>query len=910
MAEQPVAAAPSNGTSGGIFGNTPSKPFAGFGALNGGGTPMGSPAPQASPVKSNPFASLSKTPAGNPPGVGLFGSTSTTPAAPPKFTFGAQTPATPATPPTPAPPAAVAKKEEPAVKKNPFAAFAPVAPTPSTTPPTPAPSTTFQAQATPSSGLFGNVSSTASMGLFGSTAKIGENSASSSTFGKKAEEKPASTPSFGLFGSAPKPAAEPTKSEPAPTGDLFSRISGAPAPAPALAAPVALNSAATPSFSSGEISYPKLPPVPSSPSNNGFTPAPAPAPAPAPKFNSFTPPPQATTNGTSAFPLSSGSAASPSPDVDMGLNGLPPPPEEWHKPQKDLHDQLLMVKNLNVSFMEAMKEADLIADWRGMCEIYTQMYNTIMSGSLKRKDSSPPKEESPKRTKVENNVSSAAKLFGDIVDKSLSSSTGSSASSSLEKKPEQQEVKKTSEGDDFMKKPKFGFNPPTTTAPPPPSAAAQKLAEKPLFGFTPPGAPKPADAPAPQAEKPATPAPAPAPSMFSAPPPKTATPPKSSFFGSPNGGSVFAAQSTSSASTSGGLFSNLKPEVTSAKDKGEEDLENSPVKSSGVGIFGSSAPSGDKPAQPAFFFGAPKTAAPVATPEKPAAAPSNVFGSSAPSDKVDQTWKPGTPIKFGGSPSAAPAATEGSGNGGGPIFGNASAASSSSGGIFGSNVGTGFTFGKTSAPSASTSTTAAAAPTFGIFGAGGSGAQAPTSSFGSASSSFKFGGGGGSATSSDAESVASKSAAASAPAGSSSTTTTTDSNEPSDTVPTTKTDLSGPGPGEENDEVLYSVPAAVYTKDDATNKLKKIAVGTSRVLRDKSTGKTRLLVRTEQGKVAVNVWLVKELTYVVGGGGKAVLVPDLAGAGAGVKGMKVYTVRVRDAEMGKELARWCEEVKV
>jgi len=320
----------------------------------------------------------------------------------------------------------------------------------------------------------------------------------------------------------------------------------------------------------------------------------------------------------------------------------------------------------------------------------------------------------------------------------------------------------------------------------------------------------------------------------------------SMLFGAGGGAAV-----TAPAISGGGLFSNLKPILRDQKDKGEEDSPEKP-KSEGL-LFGA------KPtdAPPVFSFQ-------TATPEKP----SSGFTFGTPRAESDQTWKPDTPIKFGGSSS----------------------------GIFGSQSST------STAPSQtlnfnSQETTASTAP---------SDAPKPPFSFNSNTSLTRpsvsqnpsFDGITSSGVSTPGATGDTSAPASTASAGDSK------SNEPSDEVRADRVDMSGPGPGEENDEVLYSVRVAVYIKDDS-GAMKKVAVGASRVLKDRDTMKTRFLVRTEQGKVAVNVRLQEGVQYTPVPDKKVILIPDFS---SGPK-PKVYTVRMKESSAVVELGRIIAEVK-
>ena len=320
------------------------------------------------------------------------------------------------------------------------------------------------------------------------------------------------------------------------------------------------------------------------------------------------------------------------------------------------------------------------------------------------------------------------------------------------------------------------------------------------------------------------------------------------LFGAGGGAAVSAP-----ALSGGGLFSNLKPILRDQKDKGEDDSPERP-KSGGL-LFGATSSN----ALPVFSVQTASTA----TPERP----SSGFTLGTSRAEGDQTWKPDTPIKFGGSSS----------------------------GFFGSQSST------DTAPSQtlnfnSQETAASTAP---------SDAPKPPFSFTSNTSltrpsisqNVSFDGITNSGVSTP-EATSDIGAPTSTNAG------VTKSNEPSDEVHADKVDMSGPGPGEENDEVLYSVRVAVYIKDDQ-GVMKKVAVGASRVLKDKNTMKARFLVRTEQGKVAVNVRLQEGVQYTAVPDKKVILIPDFS---SGPK-PKVYTVRTKESAAVVELGRIIAEVK-
>jgi hypothetical protein len=87
--------------------------------------------------------------------------------------------------------------------------------------------------------------------------------------------------------------------------------------------------------------------------------------------------------------------------------------------------------------------------------------------------------------------------------------------------------------------------------------------------------------------------------------------------------------------------------------------------------------------------------------------------------------------------------------------------------------------------------------------------------------------------------------------------------EPSDTPPdpSKSTDLSGKGPGEEDEDSLFSVRALIY--DLTGGGTKKEGVGQLRVLKNRNNGKARIIVRSDIGKVLMNVALQPNVEYTV-----------------------------------------------
>ncbi|KAL7275528.1 hypothetical protein RUND412_001531 [Rhizina undulata] len=130
------------------------------------------------------------------------------------------------------------------------------------------------------------------------------------------------------------------------------------------------------------------------------------------------------------------------------------------------------------------------------------------------------------------------------------------------------------------------------------------------------------------------------------------------------------------------------------------------------------------------------------------------------------------------------------------------------------------------------------------------------------------------------------------------------SEEPSDNPPQGKElDRSAKGPGEEEEDSLFEVRAIVYEiKTGATPS--KIGVGTLRVLKHPNTGKARVLVRTDGGKVVLNVGLRSELKYEVREK-KSVSVVQFLEEGK----KKIYSVRVKEEADAKKLGETMEKAK-
>ncbi|KAG5368632.1 Nucleoporin NSP1 [Yarrowia sp. C11] len=131
-----------------------------------------------------------------------------------------------------------------------------------------------------------------------------------------------------------------------------------------------------------------------------------------------------------------------------------------------------------------------------------------------------------------------------------------------------------------------------------------------------------------------------------------------------------------------------------------------------------------------------------------------------------------------------------------------------------------------------------------------------------------------------------------------------DSGEPDDTPKTVtdSDDLSGQGPGEENEDNVAEYRVKLYKLDDG--KWDVCGVGQLRVLVDKDTKKARLLMRAEQsGRVLLNCVVRKELTYSTTKSNVNIVDFD-----ADSKPIK-YMARIKTAPEAEQLSAKIEEVK-
>lgn len=132
----------------------------------------------------------------------------------------------------------------------------------------------------------------------------------------------------------------------------------------------------------------------------------------------------------------------------------------------------------------------------------------------------------------------------------------------------------------------------------------------------------------------------------------------------------------------------------------------------------------------------------------------------------------------------------------------------------------------------------------------------------------------------------------------------TNAGEPDDTPKTVtdSDDLSGQGPGEENEDNVAEYRVKLYKLDEG--KWDVCGVGQLRVLVDKETKKARLLMRAEQsGRVLLNCVVRKELTYSTTKSNVNIVDFD-----ADSKPVK-YMARIKTVPEAEQLSAKIEEVK-
>ncbi|QSZ32935.1 hypothetical protein DSL72_002518 [Monilinia vaccinii-corymbosi] len=251
----------------------------------------------------------------------------------------------------------------------------------------------------------------------------------------------------------------------------------------------------------------------------------------------------------------------------------------------------------------------------------------------------------------------------------------------------------------------------------------------------------------------------------------------------------------------------------------------------------------------------------------------NIFGSSLSAtsgSSADKTWKPDSPIKFG---NAAPSAATFSITGSSPI----KPATNSFGGLFG-NSGT-----STPAPS-----------------------SGPTATTG-----FQFGGPA-SATSSLFPSMAASANTSRATSPGATTDGATDADDNDTEKVDEQVNLLESNPGEEDEDVVYSVRARALKFCPNEEGEKKASpwdtkgVGPLKVLRHKVTKATRIVLRSDpSGSIILNKSLLSQVKYEASG--KTIKLMTLGDDG---KGLQTWVLNVKEIGLAEELAKCLEDNKV
>lgn len=128
--------------------------------------------------------------------------------------------------------------------------------------------------------------------------------------------------------------------------------------------------------------------------------------------------------------------------------------------------------------------------------------------------------------------------------------------------------------------------------------------------------------------------------------------------------------------------------------------------------------------------------------------------------------------------------------------------------------------------------------------------------------------------------------------------------EPSDAQPpeVPENDLSGPGPGEEDEDPCFQARSIIYRVTEG--KLIKEGVGNLRVLKNRVNGKGRIVVRSDIGKVLMNVALSKDVKYALQDK-RLLRVPEFSEGGK----IKMWGARIGKEDIAAKLLKTVDEIK-
>lgn len=262
----------------------------------------------------------------------------------------------------------------------------------------------------------------------------------------------------------------------------------------------------------------------------------------------------------------------------------------------------------------------------------------------------------------------------------------------------------------------------------------------------------------------------------------------------------------------------------------------------------SSKPSEAKAAGPSFTFDKKVSSGPFKFDSPKSETTKVTFNTPSGEAVKDHTWQPSQGIVFGSAPKSEDKEEEKKDK---PAFSFGSASSSSS-------AAPSFSFGSKEADKSESK------PGFSF---GSASTDKPAFSFGSKAAStapnpFSFGSSAPAAAAAPAAAPAFGVASGNLFKKDETKTETAEAGEPDDTPKTVtdSEDLSGQGPGEENEDNVAEYRVKLHKLADG--KWETIGVGQLRVLVDKDTKKARILMRAEQsGRVVLNCVVRKELTY-------------------------------------------------
>ncbi|KAK6197397.1 uncharacterized protein RJT21DRAFT_89638 [Scheffersomyces amazonensis] len=114
--------------------------------------------------------------------------------------------------------------------------------------------------------------------------------------------------------------------------------------------------------------------------------------------------------------------------------------------------------------------------------------------------------------------------------------------------------------------------------------------------------------------------------------------------------------------------------------------------------------------------------------------------------------------------------------------------------------------------------------------------------------------------------------------------------------------------GEESEDTLYSQRAKlmIFNSENKENPYTNKGVGEFKILKNKDSGKSRILMRADGGlRVLFNAAISSKIVYSSLGDGSMIKIPNINGEGK----LETYVVKVKKADDGKELLKCLNEAK-